>query len=355
MTEVSSNSSAEVVEQQLKWLSILIPTHNAEPYLAECLGSVLSNIGELSENAAAGIELIVLDDASTDGSRKIIDEFRFCFPDTVSVIEHDNSRGVSAARNSLIAHAKGEYIWYIDADDLMAPGVMIDLLDIMHRIKPDYIMCDYATFSNEPTGLSKKARKSTFNGPSNVLIEDCSTALSGLFETGALHPWSKIHRRSLYADTLTFPVGRIYEDLLVMPLLALRAASFFHVKEAWIFHRKHHGSLIGSRAIENTEDKCFALVTLAGEFEKEGGRLSRGFRSAFYYFMGRHLRVLFKQLVRSADFETAKEAYSTCSKMLSSTTIRIDGRVRNSLIRRGRFGKLTGLLLWKRRAQKRFE
>lgn len=353
--EVLSNSSARDAEQQSKWLSILVPTHNAEPYLAECLRSIFDNIYELPKKAAQAMEIIVLDDASTDGSRKIIDEFRSRLPDTVSIIEHDTSGGVSAARNSLIAHAKGDYIWYIDADDVMAPGVMVDLLDIVRRAEPDYIMCDYATFSNEPAGLSKKGRKATFNGPSNVLIEDLSTALSGLFETGALHPWSKIHRRSLYADNLTFPVGRIYEDLLVMSLLASRAESFFHVTETWIFHRKHHGSLIGSKAIKNAEDKCFALVALAGEFEKERGRLSSRFLSAFYYFVGRHMRVLFKQLVRSADFETAKDAYSTCSKMLSSTSIRIDGRVRNSLIRRGRFGKLAGLLLWKRRAQKRFE
>ncbi|WP_232621769.1 glycosyltransferase family 2 protein [Thioclava electrotropha] len=353
--EASSNSSVHDVEHQSKWLSILVPAHNAEPYLAKCLGSIFANIRELPENAAASIELIVLDDASKDGSRKIIEDFRSRFSETVSVIEHDVSSGVSAARNSLISQAKGDYIWFIDADDLIAPGIMVDLLDIVSRVKPDYIMCDYATFSNEPTGLSKRAHKATFTGPSNVLIDDRSTALSGLFETGALHPWSKIHRRSLYGDTLTFPIGRIYEDLLVMPLLASRAESFFHVAETWILHRKHRGSLIGSKAVKNTEDKCFALVTLADEFEKEGDSLSRRFQSSFYYFMGRHLRVLFKQLVRSADVETAKQAYRTCSKMLSSTTIRIDDRVRNSLIRRGRLGKLAGLLLWRSRAQKRFE
>ncbi|OOY02724.1 glycosyltransferase family 2 protein [Thioclava sp. F28-4] len=353
--EVLSNSSAHDAEQQAKWLSILVPTYNAEPYLAECLRSIFDNIYELPEKAAEAIEIIVLDDASKDGSRKIIEDFRSRFSETILVIEHDVSSGVSAARNSLIAKAKGDYIWFIDADDLMAPGVMVDLLDIVSRVKPDYIMCDYATFSNETVVLSKQTRKATFKGASNVLIKDRSTALYGLFETGALHPWSKIHRRSLYGDTLAFPIGRIYEDLLVMPLLASRAESFFHVAETWILHRKHQGSLIGSKAIKNAEDKCFALVALAGEFEKERGRLSSRFLSAFYYFVGRHMRVLLKQLVRSADFETAKDAYSTCSKMLSSTSIRIDGRVRNSLIRRGRFGKLAGLLIWKRRAQKRFD
>ena len=354
MIEMSSNASGHGARQPSTWLSVLVPVHNAEPYLEKCLGSIVSNVRQLPEDAASAIEILVLDDASTDGSRRIIEEFRSRFPETVSIIEQALSSGVSVARNSLIAQAQGDYIWFIDADDVMATGAMVALFNVVSRGGPDYIMCDYATFSNEPAAGSKLARKPTFKGPSNVLFEDRSAALSGLFETGALHPWSKIHRRSLYANTLTFPLGRIYEDVLVMPLLAARAHSFFHVPEAWVLHRKHPGSLIGSKSVKSAEDNCFALVTLAAQLERESGHLSRRSRSSFYYFAGRHLRVLFKQLVRSDDPERAKETYRTCSMILNSAPVSIEGRVRTSLIRRGRLGKLAGLILWRRRAQKRF-
>lgn len=338
---------------QPPWLSVLVPVHNVEPYLDDCLNSIVSNIHSLNADAAAGVELIILDDGSRDGSSQIIETYRSRYPQIISTLRHEKARGVSAARNALLVQAKGEYVWFVDSDDMLADGAMAGLFAATRTVRPDYIICDYVAFSEGPEGRSVMPRKATFKGPANQVFDDKSQAVRGLFEAGYLHPWSKIHKRSLYSDGLAFPAGRIYEDVMLVPLLAMRAESFLYCPEAWLLHRKRAGSLISTPHPRKIEDKCVALAACAQEVSARSDCLSREAKSAFAYFMGRHLRVMFKQLARWPKPEEAKPFHRNILAMLDGLPPGTRRAIVLSCLSRGRVGKLLGLWGWKQVAQAR--
>lgn len=93
-------------------ISLIIPVYNKAPYLKRCLDSVAKQTNK-------SLQVIVIDDGSTDDSSKICDEYRKIFE-----VYHWENRGVSAARNFGLKKAKGEYIAFLDADDILAAGAI---------------------------------------------------------------------------------------------------------------------------------------------------------------------------------------------------------------------------------------
>ena len=93
-------------------LSIIIPIYNAEEYLEECLESVINQEVPFDE-----YEIICIDDGSTDNSNSILEKYNKII-DNLTVF-YQNNNGVSSARNKGIKLAKGDYIWFVDADDFI--------------------------------------------------------------------------------------------------------------------------------------------------------------------------------------------------------------------------------------------
>ena len=101
------------------WLSILIPVYDVERYLEECLASVLAQ-------RLADVEVVVVDDASTERSPALLDEISRRSPHPIDRIRHERNQGVSAARNTLLDAATGTYCWFLDSDDALTPGKRVD-------------------------------------------------------------------------------------------------------------------------------------------------------------------------------------------------------------------------------------
>jgi glycosyltransferase involved in cell wall biosynthesis len=211
------------------WLSILIPVYNVAPYLAECMSSIGLQFVE-------GIEVILLDDCSTDGSRDLCEQLCRNMGPAYRFMKHDRNRGISAARNSMIELARGRYIWFVDSDDELLEGSLSHLKAIVDAHSPDLIVCDY----------HKKGRRcSSFVGPSGRLIAEQDPIVRGVFASRRMHSWSKVSRRSLWGADLRFPVGRCFEDMTITPFLLLRARSLFYANAAWVRYRVRPGSITG--------------------------------------------------------------------------------------------------------------
>ena len=99
-------------------VSVIIPTYNCAPYLAEAIDSVLLHVG-------VNMEIIVVDDGSTDNTKEVVEKYR----DRITYITHVPGRGASAARNLGIRHASGEWIAFQDADDIWFPEKLAKQLD----------------------------------------------------------------------------------------------------------------------------------------------------------------------------------------------------------------------------------
>ena len=107
-------------------ISIIIPVYNVEAYIRRCLESVMTQ-----EFAGATVECILIDDCTPDGSMTIVEEMVTNYDGPISfvLLKHKENRGLSAARNTGILHAKGDYVFFMDSDDYMMPHSLQYFLD----------------------------------------------------------------------------------------------------------------------------------------------------------------------------------------------------------------------------------
>lgn len=239
------------------WLSLLFPMYRVEPWLAACIASLQPQLTE-------GIELVFVDDASPDRSAAIVNEQ---LPQA-RVIRQPENRGVSAARNRLLDEARGDYLWFIDPDDLVEPGAISRLKALISQHQPDLLSCDFRVFDDGPSTASVKPRHRhlrSFEGPAGVLMNDVDQRLRGYFVHGQFHPWSKIVRRAAWPAGLRFPEGRVFEDMAVYPRLLLHTPRHVHVDEVWIAYRQRGGSLLSQLDERRLDDWTWALDGLAAE------------------------------------------------------------------------------------------
>jgi glycosyltransferase involved in cell wall biosynthesis len=250
------------------WLSILVPVYGVADYLDACIASIL-------EQEEDGVEVIFVDDASRDGEDAILAAWQARYPDRMRVITHPANRGIAATRNTLLEHGRGEYLWFVDSDDLMVPGSIRALRGLLAKQRPDMVLCDFRIIrefsadagepaTGQPDARNRKrardAHVRSFDGLGNVVSGSRDHLLRGLFSRGHMHPWSKIVRRAAWPADLRFVENRVFEDLALMSRLALSMRSFFYVPEVWITYRQRSGSILNSPSAKKLDDWLFALA-----------------------------------------------------------------------------------------------
>lgn len=186
-------------------VSVVIPVYNVEKYLAECVDSVLGQ-------SYQDYEIILVDDGSPDNCPAICDSYAARDP-RVRVIHRENG-GLSAARNTGLAAARGEYIYFLDSDDYIEPTALADLVATAQQEQADVVFFDGYVFFDEceeDNSVSRYERKETYsaqNGrsilPQLLKNEEYRTAVPlMLFRTDYLR-----------THALTFREGIIHEDEL---------------------------------------------------------------------------------------------------------------------------------------------
>ena len=195
-------------------LSFIIPVYNVEKYLAKCLDSVLV------DNAFIG-QVVCVNDGSTDGSEKILDEYAKKYPN-IEIITQPNA-GLSAARNAGIKAAKGEYVCFLDSDDYWQPNVLNGLLEQIDRDKLDVLRFNYQNVrlrnSEYEVFFPNKAPKRDVDYSENVT--DGVTFLNE--RLGPMcYVTQFILRRDILGDCL-FKEGIYFEDTEWTPRMLVRA------------------------------------------------------------------------------------------------------------------------------------
>ncbi|WP_430780801.1 bifunctional glycosyltransferase/CDP-glycerol:glycerophosphate glycerophosphotransferase [Actinoplanes sp. G11-F43] len=117
--------------------SLVVPAWQVQGYLNECLDSILR------QQSVEGVEVVAVDDASTDHSGQIIDERAAADPRVVA-IHLDTNGGPGAARNAGLERATGEYVWFVDGDDRIAPGALAAVEAKLREEKPDVLLVGVA-------------------------------------------------------------------------------------------------------------------------------------------------------------------------------------------------------------------
>ena len=209
-------------------LSLIIPIYNVADYLDECLLSIIPQLRE-------GVEVILIDDGSTDDSYQIAKNYADKLPMYLHLYQQAN-QGVSAARNVGLSHATGRYVWFIDSDDWIEVGAIDELLreilldeeDILH-FKLAYAM---------PDGRQV---------PQNYQLKDCLPGGMHYRYTLMMHDFnvtSKLYRRQFLLDlALPFPEDVYYEDIVAV-LYLLKANSLREIDRVFYDYRQRPDSII---------------------------------------------------------------------------------------------------------------
>ena len=182
-------------------LSIIIPVYQVEPYLERCINSVLGQ-------TFLDYEVILVDDGSTDGSEKICDKYAARF-EKITVI-HKKNGGLSSARNRGIEAASGEYLMFLDSDDILHSRAAELEVQLLEENQADIVICPLARFKD-----IQEIDCNAFINETKVSIVSGLEAERGFFNNPAANMYvsscGKVFRSELFND-ICFPEGRLFED-----------------------------------------------------------------------------------------------------------------------------------------------
>lgn len=210
-------------------ISVIVPVHNTAAYLQECIDSVLAQKG-------VALELILIDDGSTDGSTGICRLAAERSPGMVRYIR-EGGAGVSHARNRGIAEARGEYIAFVDSDDMLLPGALESLQRLLLANDGDIAV---GQFTQDMRGASHR-------GPTAIYDAE-EAVIRTLYRNRAFHEsaWAKLYRRDIFAHGNLFAEGRRYEDLEACPRFYSRARRIAVTDSTVYFYRPNPSSFINN-------------------------------------------------------------------------------------------------------------
>ena len=209
-------------------VSVIIPVYNTEQYLEACLDSVLGQT--LKE-----LEVILVNDGSTDSSLKIMEKYQSEYPDRVRLLSKENG-GQATARNVAIPLCTGEYIGFVDSDDYIEPEMYESMYRKAKEADADYVECDYVNVKVNAHGEQERIADYGSRVREYTSKED-------MFIDPMLAPWNKLYRRTLLQESdVRFPEGYIYEDTAFCLKAISLVQSFAFVPEKFVVHYFRGGS-----------------------------------------------------------------------------------------------------------------
>jgi glycosyltransferase involved in cell wall biosynthesis len=187
-------------------ITIGIALYNTEPYLRQCLESVINQ-------TIRNIEIIIVNDCSPDNSIAIAREYQN-IDSRIKIIEHEKNLGLGGAHNTVIAHSSSDYIGFIDSDDWIDHSMFETLYNLIKSEKSEMAVCSYNLVMDEKiinrrlfvNGTIKKGEKTFFQ----QWLED-NTVINNM-------TWNKLYKKSLFTENnITFPEHIYHQDLATIP------------------------------------------------------------------------------------------------------------------------------------------
>ncbi len=196
-------------------VSVIIPVYNVEKYLARCFEALINQTYE-------NIEIIPVDDASPDDSRRIIKEYA-AIESRIKPILRDKNLGVSASRNAGIAAAEGEWLCFCDGDDWFEPQFIEKMLNKAKEDNSDFVICDYQLTADDKEAIAGGTVSALLANPTRKEI----------IALGPLSSCIHLIKRSLFIENgIEYPLGCAhFEELSVIPALAFFAKGISVINE----------------------------------------------------------------------------------------------------------------------------
>ena len=206
-------------------VSVIVPVYNVEKYLEKCINSLI-------KQTLQDIEIIFIDDGSTDNSKKIIDKYMLNYSERIKYLYKENG-GLSSARNYGIPYAKGEYIAFLDSDDYIEPIMYEEMYNVAKKENSDMVECDF---------IWEYPDKQKYD--CGQIYNDKKEAL----EKARVVAWNKLIKREiLEKEKIEFPFGLRYEDVEFFYKLVPSLNKISFVKKFFIHYVQRNNSIVNTQ------------------------------------------------------------------------------------------------------------
>ena len=229
-------------------VSVVVPVYNVEDYLEECLDSILGQ-------TYRDIELVIVDDGSTDASLSICKKYAQA-DDRVRLVSQSNS-GLSSARNTGLDLCHGTWVTFVDSDDALRSDAIERLVEAATRYKVDIVCCG---FTNDMHELARG-----FNRPANFRCANASSALHYSIVTN--HACGKLYAVRLFTNSdIRYPVGRRYEDIATTYRLFDETARVAFTDTPFYLYRLRSGSITSTPSARDIDDLEVTYLEMSAHY-----------------------------------------------------------------------------------------
>lgn len=265
-------------------ISVIVAVYNIEKYIAKCIESIINQ-------SYRKLEIILVDDGSTDKSGKICDAYSEK-DDRIKVI-HRRNGGLSAARNTGIEQATGQFVAFVDGDDWIDPTLYESMIKLAERYEADLVACRYRCIYLDSIRDDSTGRVTVYEKPFSMLIQYLKEDEAFLIQHAA---WNKLYRRELLEEE-RFPEGKWYEDIVFSAKILSRIRRGVYLDEAlYNYVCEREGSIMNAGLTERVfTDKIPAYLEketfLEGLADREPVCIHR------YYFYKR-IRMFYRDIYK---------------------------------------------------------
>ena len=255
-------------------LSIIVPVYNVKNYLLKCLESI-------ENQTFQDYEVIVVDDGSTDGGGKLVDEF--CVNKEKFHTFHKPNGGLMSAWMEGVQYAKGDYLGFVDSDDYIHPCMFEHMMEYALKYDSDIVMCDRFDVIGDALKMGRSCIRSGLYRDEQMdeIYRKTFPTFDGTHITNAR--WNKVFKRKLFMNNTKYCEhrSRICEDRFITPSCIFSANSFYYLNEPLYYYVFRAGSN-HSKASEKLQDVMELLYRTQtqmlidkGKYEKYGREADR--------------------------------------------------------------------------------
>ncbi|MDO4924987.1 MAG: glycosyltransferase family 2 protein [Turicibacter sp.] len=246
-------------------LSIIIPLYNGEKYISTCLESIIGQ--ELD-----GIEIIIIDNASTDRSIDIVEQYMKKFKN-IRLIRNKRNHGPGVARNIGINKALGKYITFVDCDDYVSKDMYLNMYNYIEKYSLDCVVCEYDYVHNNDNLNSYSKQCDSIQIVNK--IQAVQQFLKGEIEC---YSWNKLYKRKYLLTNQVFFSEEIFtgEDVIFLAKVIVSSNKIGFSSNRFYKYRRHLNSITSSIDNQKVIEHNSALIETIdylkrnlSEYEKE--------------------------------------------------------------------------------------
>ncbi len=263
-------------------ISLIIPVYNVQQYLVECLQSVC-------DQTYPSIEVICINDGSTDRSAEILEAFKPKMGAKCRIISKENE-GLGAARNTAIEASTGYYVYFLDSDDILVPNALQSVYDVINS------QVDFVAHGIKVTALDEQSEDEAQSSQAwaDQFRKKTGVHLLGHFPNRELAPvaWNKLYRLGLLLrHNIRFP-NLLHEDEVFLWRHLIHCSRYYYLDQDLYCYRRRQSSIMGTRlhslrsldAIK-VHAEIYKLIQEHHLNEKYGHVVDQSFIDSVYWFM----------------------------------------------------------------------